>query len=430
MADKLINIKLATVTESLDGKGAVVLKKGQRVTVQHTDADNAMHLREYEGDGTSTLTALVAAGRYRPAKKEVEQLAQAATETPVDKVLVAGAGNTFTNGLYDRNDSAYIGSFSRMGGSPIYAFGAYVVVRHTSGVWHIYHAGNSETQYLTSTSVANPWSPATWTADQGAAPVPTVTQGGQNLADALNAKLDKADTVAVPAPLKVPKADGSGVLHAGWMPGKVTAVATANVDLSSMPAAIDGHTMANGELFLAAAQTAPGQNGVYTYNGSGNAATRAAAYGTFNAMALATVAVAQGNANQMTLWFCSTLPGGTLDSDALNWFPLPTGVVRLNAQTGTVYTLALQDGWPEALLTQSNGSAITTTVPPNSDVKFPVGTVVSGVQAGDGQVTLTPGSGVMLTAADGALKTAAKGAPWTMVKTGTDTWLVWGLLTT
>jgi hypothetical protein len=57
--------------------------------------------------------------------------------------------------------------------------------------------------------------------------------------------------------------------------GTVRVATTANVNLSAPGAAIDGVTMANGDLFLAAGQTTGSQNGPYVFNGSAAAANRA-----------------------------------------------------------------------------------------------------------------------------------------------------------
>lgn len=61
-----------------------------------------------------------------------------------------------------------------------------------------------------------------------------------------------------------------------------------------------------------------------------------------------------------------------------------------NAQTGTSYTLVLADAMK--LVTLTNGSAITLTVPPNTGggaVAFPVGTQILLYQGGAGQVSVT-----------------------------------------
>ena len=55
----------------------------------------------------------------------------------------------------------------------------------------------------------------------------------------------------------------------------VRAASTANLDLSSMPAAVDGITLAVGDRVLAKNQTAPAENGIYVFQGAAAAATRA-----------------------------------------------------------------------------------------------------------------------------------------------------------
>ena len=100
-------------------------------------------------------------------------------------------------------------------------------------------------------------------------------------------------------------------------------------------------------------------------------------------------------------------------------------VRALNAQTGTSYTLVLADA--SKFVTMTNAAASTLTVPPNSAVAFPIGTVIEGSQMGAGQVTLTEGSGVTILAAPGK-KIAAQYGVFALKKTGTDTWLAYGRL--
>ncbi len=54
----------------------------------------------------------------------------------------------------------------------------------------------------------------------------------------------------------------------------VRAASSTNLNLSSMPAAVGGVTLSNGDSFLAMGQTAGAENGWYTFNGAGSAATR------------------------------------------------------------------------------------------------------------------------------------------------------------
>lgn len=74
--------------------------------------------------------------------------------------------------------------------------------------------------------------------------------------------------------------------------------------------------------------------------------------------------------------------------------------------------------------------ANTLTVPPNSSVAFPVGTVLEVHQYGAGQTTITPGSGVTLRSHGGALKTAAQYAVASLRQRATDEWVVAGDLST
>ena len=82
-----------------------------------------------------------------------------------------------------------------------------------------------------------------------------------------------------------------------------------------------------------------------------------------------------------------------------------TPTVAVNAQTAS-YTFVLGDG-NNTLVTLSNASANTVTIPPNSSVAFPVGTVLNFAQTGAGQTTITQGSGVTITST-GATATAPK----------------------
>ena len=99
------------------------------------------------------------------------------------------------------------------------------------------------------------------------------------------------------------------------------------------------------------------------------------------------------------------------------------GAIPPNAQTGTTYTLVIADA--NKLVTLSNAAAITMTVPPNSSVAFPIGTRLDLAQIGAGQVTVAQGSGVTVSATPG-LKFRARYAGATLIKTGTDAWLLFG----
>lgn len=101
--------------------------------------------------------------------------------------------------------------------------------------------------------------------------------------------------------------------------------------------------------------------------------------------------------------------------------------ITANTQTAS-YVLVLTDAGKAVEMNVA--SANTLTVPPNSSVAFPVGTVLEVHQYGAGQTTVTPGSGVTLRAHGGALKTAAQYAVVSLRKRATDEWVVAGDLTT
>lgn len=77
----------------------------------------------------------------------------------------------------------------------------------------------------------------------------------------------------------------------------------------------------------------------------------------------------------------------------------------------------------------TSGSDTTITVPTNAAQAFPTGTVVEIVQAGSGQVTISPSAGVTLSYPDNANKTRVQYSAATLLKVATDQWLLNGDLT-
>jgi hypothetical protein len=70
----------------------------------------------------------------------------------------------------------------------------------------------------------------------------------------------------------------------------------------------------------------------------------------------------------------------------------------LNDQTGTTYTPVLTDQY-QVLVTRSNASASTMTIPTNASVAFPVGTVITVLNKGAGAVTISGAGGVTVLSA-------------------------------
>lgn len=113
----------------------------------------------------------------------------------------------------------------------------------------------------------------------------------------------------------------------------------------------------------------------------------------------------------------------TISSLADDYAPLD---YTQNQQTGTTYTLVLTDRG--RLVELSNAAAITLTVPANSSVAFPVGTQITVVQTGAGQVTVAGAAGVAVNSSGSYLKFASQWSAVTLVKRDTDTWLAVGAL--
>lgn len=122
----------------------------------------------------------------------------------------------------------------------------------------------------------------------------------------------------------------------------------------------------------------------------------------------------------------TTVAGLTLTSPTIND---PKLNLTINAQTGTTYTFVLADNGK--LVTASNGSAQTYSIPTNASVAFPVGTQINLIQIGAGQVTVsatTPGTTTILSnaATAAAPKCRNQYASLTAIKVGTDLWYVIG----
>ena len=100
--------------------------------------------------------------------------------------------------------------------------------------------------------------------------------------------------------------------------------------------------------------------------------------------------------------------------------------LAINAQTGTTYTFVLADAGK--LVTSSNGSAQTFTVPPNSSVAYDVGTQFMVQNIGSANCTLAQGSGVTINSKDSNKEIDDQYAAVTLIKTATDAWSLIGAL--
>lgn len=118
------------------------------------------------------------------------------------------------------------------------------------------------------------------------------------------------------------------------------------------------------------------------------------------------------------------LTNKTLTSPVINGATIGTSVINLaiNAQTGTTYTPVLADNGK--LVTLSNASAITLTVPTNASVAYATGAQINIEQIDAGQVTIVGDTGVTVNGTGTKLRTQWSAA--TLVKLGTDSWTLIG----
>ena len=106
------------------------------------------------------------------------------------------------------------------------------------------------------------------------------------------------------------------------------------------------------------------------------------------------------------------------------WVEQDDTTLSFNAQTGTTYTLVASDS--AKLVTLSNASGITLTVPPSV---FSTGNQINIQAIGAGQVTLAQGAGVTITstgATASAPKLRVQYSAATIICTGSNTFTVVG----
>lgn len=94
----------------------------------------------------------------------------------------------------------------------------------------------------------------------------------------------------------------------------------------------------------------------------------------------------------------------------------------INAQSGTTYAPVIGDAWK--LITLSNASAITVTIPANASVAYPVGTHIDLMQLGAGQVTVAITSDTLRSTPTAKLR--AQYSMATLIKIASSTWVISG----
>lgn len=123
-------------------------------------------------------------------------------------------------------------------------------------------------------------------------------------------------------------------------------------------------------------------------------------------------------AQVVTLSGTQTLTNKTLSN--------PISTIGTNVRTGS-YTLVLSD--QSKLIEYNSGAKGTITVPTNASVAFPIGTYIVILQTNSGQVEVVGASGVTVNSTPGNT-TRTDWSMATLIKRGTDSWVLAGDLTT
>jgi hypothetical protein len=100
------------------------------------------------------------------------------------------------------------------------------------------------------------------------------------------------------------------------------------------------------------------------------------------------------------------------------------GLLSVNTQTGTSYTLAVSD--TGRLITLSNSSAITLTVPLMSSVTLAIGTSVALAQISTGLVTVAPAAGVTVNGVGTNRALSGQWATASLTKISQNGWILSG----
>jgi hypothetical protein len=163
-----------------------------------------------------------------------------------------------------------------------------------------------------------------------------------------------------------------------------------------------------------------------SYQGAGTVTSITAGTGLSGGTITTSGTIAIDTATTVDVSTAQTLTNKTLTSPTLN---APLINLSLNAQTGTTYTFVLADNGK--LVTASNASAQTYSIPTNASVAYPIGTQINIIQIGAGQVTINAvTSGTTTVSSTGATATApklrAQFSSATCIKAGTDLWYVVG----
>jgi hypothetical protein len=257
----------------------------------------------------------------------------------------------------------------------------------------------------------------------------------------------------------------------------VTALSTSNVDVtgSTPTTVIDGVTLVDGARVILNGQTDSADNGIYVFTATGSTFTRSSDFdepgeiagGDFLFVTGGTVysdtgwvqtsdqpatigtdpivftqfsgagSITAGTNVEVTGTQVSLVADPTLSDATITNLDITNLVFADGTQTGAgvlsitpiaqkvaSYELAASSE-KDTLIEVDSVSATTVTIPAEASVNFPVGSTLDIIQVGTGQVTIAGASGVTVNSTPG-LKLRAQWSSVTLLKRGSDSWIVFG----
>jgi hypothetical protein len=107
--------------------------------------------------------------------------------------------------------------------------------------------------------------------------------------------------------------------------GSAKAASVANVTVSNPGTAVfDGVTLNSGDRLFLRVQSAAAENGIYVFNGSGSALTRATDMDAWTEIPGSFFAIEEGSTYADTIWLCTANAGGTLGTTSIPFQQIPT----------------------------------------------------------------------------------------------------------
>lgn len=111
----------------------------------------------------------------------------------------------------------------------------------------------------------------------------------------------------------------------------VHVASVANITLSNPGTSVfDGHTLTSGDRVLVKNQTTQSENGIYVFNGSSSAMTRAIDSDAWDELVGTLVYVDIGTVNAESRFFCTSNTGGTLGSTAVTYVQDTSGTLSVS----------------------------------------------------------------------------------------------------